>query len=197
MPTRFFIPALMAIAVLFAWALDRVARRRLFLAIAAAAVAFELWPVPRVVASARVPAVYSRIAADPDDVTVLEIPFGIWDGTSQRGFANIATAYYQTTHEKRRAGGYLSRVPRVRLREQLSYPSVRLLTQLSAGEGVEPNLAEAAREDAAYFVRRANLRYVIIDRRLASPELRATAVDILRLQLVETADGLELYRTGF
>jgi hypothetical protein len=195
-PTRFLVPALMAFAVLFAWSLDRVARRRAVAGAVAAALAFELLPVPRVAAGARVPALYSTIAADPDDVSVLEIPFGIWDGTSQHGFPNIAATYYQTTHQKRTVGGYLSRVPPSRVRDHLRFPTLRLLTVMSEGKPVEPNLAEAAREDARYFIEQARVRYVVIDPRLASAELRKSAIEVLQLRLVESEDGLELYQTA-
>lgn len=194
-PARFAIPMLIAVALLFAWAMERVTRRRLTAGIVAAALAFELLPVPRATASARVPGIYDTIAADRDDVTVLEIPFGIWDGTSHSGFPNIATMYYQTRHQKRLVGGYLSRVPRARIRSQLSYPTLRMLALLSEGKPADGNLAEAAREDAAYFRQHARIRYVVIDPRLASPELRAAAIDLLQLRAVTSADGLELYRT--
>ncbi len=196
-PGRFAIPMLIAIAVLFAWALQRIAARPRTVAIVAIAIACELLPVPRVTGNASVPPLYSTIAADPDDVSVLELPFGIWDGRSRVGFANVATQYYQTTHGKRLIGGYLSRVPRARVRAHLQFPTLRLLAQLSEAQAaIAPNLSEAAREDAPYFAQQARLRYVVIDTRIASRELRRTAIDLLKLQLVQTDGMLELYRTG-
>jgi hypothetical protein len=194
-PTRFAIPMLLAIAVLFAWALNHVARRRASVGVVAALLALELLPVPRLTASARVPSVYSTIAADPDDVSVLEVPFGIWDGTSQAGFTNIATMYYQTRHEKRLVGGYLSRVPPDRVRRLLSFPTLGLLAELSAGRPAEAPLFEAARLDARSLVRDARVRYVVVDPSLASSQLRSAAIEIVGLRHVQTADGLELYRT--
>jgi hypothetical protein len=176
--------------------MERVGRGRFAVGVVAAALAVELLPVPRVTASARVPAIYETIAADPGDITVLEIPFGIWDGTSQTGFPNIAKMYYQTRHEKRLVGGYLSRVPRRRVRDQLSYPTLRVLTLLSERKPVDATLLEAAREDAGYFLQQGKIRYVVVNPRLASPQLRAAAIDLLDLRLVEAADGLELYRTS-
>jgi hypothetical protein len=196
-PARFAIPMLIAVSLVFAWALERIAARRRTVGIVAFALAVELLPVPRTTASAVVPAVYSTVASDPDDVSVLELPFGIWDGRSQVGFPNVATQYYQGTHGKRLIGGYLSRVPRRRVRDHLQFPTLRLLTQLSAREpAVDPNLADAAREDAAYFVQQAKLRYVVIDTRLASSALRQTAIDLLKLRLLQSDGMLELYRTG-
>jgi hypothetical protein len=196
-PARFAIPMLIGVAVLFAWALERLARRPRTIALVAVLLAIELLPVPRLTASAAVPTVYATIAADPDDVSVLELPFGIWDGTSQVGFANTATMYYQTTHQKRLIGGYLSRVPRRRIREQMQFPTLRLLTVLSERDGVaDANLSEAAREDASYFVQQAKLRYVIVDTRLASPQLRQSAIQLLALRFVQSDGAIELYRVS-
>jgi hypothetical protein len=104
--------------------------------------------------------------------------------------------YYQTRHEKRLVGGYLSRVPRRRVLGQLSYPTLRVLTLLSERKPVDATLLEAAREDAEYFMQQGRIRYVVVNPGLASPELRAAAIDLLDLRLVEAADGLELYRTS-
>lgn len=194
-PTRFAIPMLMAISVVFAWALDRLSARPRIVAIVALVMLVELFPVPRMMATAAVPAVYSTIASDRDDVSVLELPFGIWDGTEQLGFANTATQYYQATHQKRLIGGYLSRVPRRRIRDHMQFPTLRLLTTLSRPDGlVDSNLTDAAREDATYFVQQSKLRYVVIDTRLASPQLRQAAVRLLALRLIETDGAFELYR---
>ncbi|MGE5815351.1 MAG: hypothetical protein ACM36C_12755, partial [Acidobacteriota bacterium] len=194
-PTRFAIPMLMALSVVFAWALDRLSARPRTVAIVALVMLVELLPVPRATATAAVPAVYSTIASDRDDVSVLELPFGIWDGTEQVGFPNTATQYYQATHQKRLIGGYLSRVPRRRIGDLMQFPTLRLLTTLSRPDGVvDPNLTDAAREDATYFVQQSKLRYVVIDTRLASPQLRKAAVRLLALRLIETDGPIELYR---
>jgi hypothetical protein len=186
---------LIAISVLFAWALERLAARPRTIVVVALAMALELLPVPRITATAAVPGIYATIAADRDDVSVLELPFGIWDGTSQEGFANTATQYYQTTHEKRLIGGYLSRVPRRRIRTHMQFPTLRLLTTLSGPNGqVDSNLAEAAHEDAAYFVQQTKLRYVVVDNRLASPQLRDAAIQLLSLRLIQSDGPIALYR---
>jgi hypothetical protein len=194
MPGRFLIPALIAFAVLFAWALEHVGRRRAVTVGVAALLAFELLPVPRITASAHVPDVYLTIAADPRDGSVLEIPLGIWDGTSQTGFPNTATQFFQTTHGKRLFGGYLSRVPRHLLRRQLSYPAIETVIRLSEGQVVDEELMYAAREDAPRLAREASLLYVVIDPRLATPGAREWVIDLFALDLVMAADGRELYR---
>ena len=194
-PARFAIPMLMVVSVLFAWALDRLSIRPRSLAVVALLLACELLSVPRVTATAAVPAIYGTIASDPDDVSVLELPFGIWDGTQQLGFANTATQYYQAAHQKRLIGGYLSRVPRRRIREQMQFPTLRLLTTLSQPDGnADANLQEAAQEDAGYFVQQSKLRYVVIDTRFASPALRDAAIRLLALRFVGSDGPLQLYR---
>jgi hypothetical protein len=103
--------------------------------------------------------------------------------------------YYQATHQKRLIGGYLSRIPRRRLREHMQFPTLRLLTTLSGPEGqVDQNLAGAAEEDATYFVQQSKLRYVVIDTNLASPQLRNAAIRLLSLHLIQTDGAFELYR---
>lgn len=194
-PGRFLIPALIAFAVLFAWAMDAMSRRRLVSLAIAGALSFELLPVPRQTASAKVPDVYTTIASDARDGSVLEVPLGIWDGRSQIGYANTATQYYQTTHGKRLFGGYLSRVPGRLIRRQLSYPSLEAVIWLSEGRNLDPERLEAARQDAPALARDAVLLYVVIDPALIQPAARETVIELFELEPVRTADGLELYRS--
>ena len=114
-PARFSVVMMMGVAVLAALAIDRIlawnpGRRRLVLGVLGAVLLFELLPAPRVLHSAVPPAIYARIASDPRDVRVLELPFGIRDGLSSAGNFSAASQFYQTFHEKSLIGGYLSRV---------------------------------------------------------------------------------------
>ena len=75
---------------------------------------FELLPSPRPLYSAEIPRIYRYIAEVPGDVRVLELPSGIRDGTQSVGNFTARTQFFQTAHEKRLIGGYLSRVSRRR-----------------------------------------------------------------------------------
>jgi hypothetical protein len=201
MPGRLAIVVTLAVAVLCAAALARLLstsrRPGLTLSVVTAALLVELSPLPRVVYPAEIPEVYAVVARDPGDVAVLEIPFGVRGGLSTVGDFSPASQFYQTVHQKRLLGAYLSRVPARVLREQMSYPTLRLLARLSEGGTVEPNLREAAREDVRYLLDRARIAYVVIDANRASTELRETAIEILGLEALDRADGLELYRPNF
>jgi hypothetical protein len=83
----------------------------------------ELTPVPRALYSAEVPAIFRYVAsASPGSSRVLNLPFGVRDGTSSEGDFNAQAQYFQTAHGRRLIGGYLSRVSRRRRAEIRSNP---------------------------------------------------------------------------
>jgi hypothetical protein len=198
MPSRMAIVAMMGLSVLVAGALVALAtrfpvRRRLILSGAAAALAFELLPVPRTLYSAEIPEIYQVIRDDPRPVRVLELPTGIRDGLSSVGNFSALTMFHQTFHEKGLLGGYLSRVPR-RVREiHADSPVMRALLTLSAGEP----LSEQARADAHAqirpFLRQARIGYVILHTDAISPEFRDFAHELFPLSLLKADDQRELH----
>jgi hypothetical protein len=119
-PTRLWIVVMLALAALFALALRSLteretSRRAVVLGVVGLALLFELLPTQRVLALATVPRIYDHIAADPRDVRVVGLPFGIRDGASSVGNFSALAQFYQTHHEKRLIGGYLSRVSKRRV----------------------------------------------------------------------------------
>src|SRR5262249_14739324 len=81
-PARFAVVVMLLLSALFALALGELmrrhpARRGLITAGVAAGLLFELAPVPRPLYSAEIPRVFHRIASDPRDVRVLELPTGL------------------------------------------------------------------------------------------------------------------------
>jgi hypothetical protein len=199
MPARLAIVAMLGFSVVFAqalaWLRARSARPALLLTAVAAALVFELAPAPRLLYPADIPEVYRTIAADPADVAVLQLPFGIRDGTTSIGQFNTAYQFYQTQHQKRLVGGYLSRVPlRLIARERRQFPVLDALVLLSEGQApAAQRLAEAASRGPA-FVERAGLGYVVVDRSRASRDLVDFAIGALRLEKVQESFPFELYR---
>jgi hypothetical protein len=189
-PSRFAVVAALGCSLLFAFALDalrhRFARARWRSAAAAAlalALAFELDSVPRRIYPAAVPDVYARVTAKGDDESgrLLDLPVGIHDGTSPIGRFDAASLYFQTEHERPMIGAYLSRVsPRVK-EEHLRSPMFEALFALSEGRDIPEALAREAVASRDEFLRRACIRFVVVDKRQASAALRAFAVDALRL----------------
>lgn len=196
-PTRFAIVTMLGFAVLFAVALRGLAlrapqHRALLLVVVAAVLGFELAPLPRRLYAADMPAIYSRIAADPCPVRVLELPFGLRDGTRSVGDFSTRAQFHQTFHGKPLLGGYVSRISERRVEAYRRFPVISALITLSEGSALAPEAAERARRAAPLFLRRARVGFVVIDRSRASRKLRRFAVEILGLIRVDRQWPYEL-----
>jgi hypothetical protein len=125
--------------------------------------------------------VYGMIAGDEEVGRVLELPTGIRDGTSSIGNFNPASEYFQTRHRRPVIGGYLSRVSRSHKAMHRRDPMLRALFALSEGRALPAEDLEAARSSRDAFLRRACIKYVVVDKAQASVALRIFAVDSLGL----------------
>ncbi len=190
-PARFAIVAVLGLSILSAFALEawlsNGPRRRTVLAgILGLLVAGEVLPIPRTLYSAETPDVYRLITAnDGEQGRLLELPTGIRDGTSSVGDFNASSQFFQTRHGRPLIGGYLSRVSQWRKRENRRAPMLRALHTLSEHAGpLSGELEEAARDSRDMFLARSCIKYVIVNKRRASAELRAFAEDALDLTLI-------------
>ncbi|MBM3779013.1 MAG: hypothetical protein FJW23_12410 [Acidimicrobiia bacterium] len=198
-PARFSIVVALVLAVLFAMALRWLADRRpsarpALLAVVAALLCFELVPIPRTLYSAAIPRLYAHVAAEPADVRVLELPFGIRDGTSSIGNFTARSQFFQTFHGKALVGGYLSRVSKRRIRSLQADPMLGALIALSENRTLDPALERQLLADGARFATEARLGFVVIDRARASPALARFAIRALRLSRLDADGPLELYQ---
>jgi hypothetical protein len=198
-PARFSVVMMLAVAVLFAAALEWFGRtyprwRPLALGVVATFLLGELLPAPMTLHSAAVPRFYQRVAAAPDDVRVLELPTGIRDGTSSVGNFSARSQFFQTAHGKPLIGGYLSRVAGESVSEIRRIDMVDALIVLSEGGTVAPEREAALVASGPMFVHDAHLGFVIVDRKRSSPALIDFAVHALRLQRVESDGDFELYQ---
>ena len=114
-PARLSIVVVLGVSVLFASALHHLGhrwpqRRHLLLSGIAIVMLFELLPATRPLYSAAVPAFYARIAQDPGDATLLELPVGVRDGTSSVGNFTARSQFFQTVHGKPLIGGIVPRI---------------------------------------------------------------------------------------
>jgi hypothetical protein len=199
-PARFAIVMMLAGAVMFAAALDWLgrrypARRRAMLATVGVLLAFELLPAPRALHSAAVPPLYRHVAAAPPGVVLLELPYGVRDGTYSVGNFTARTQFYQTAHGKPIRGGYLSRVSRRRLDEVRADPVRQALAALSENRDLTPTQEAALMRGGPAFIRGGNIGFVVIDRDHASRELQGLAIKAFRLRHIETNGPLSLYAT--
>ena len=199
-PSRFSVVMMLAVAVVFAtalcWLVQRwPARRRSILVGVWALLVFELFPAPRPLYSAAIPDFYRHVVAPaPADARVLELPFGVRDGTKSAGNFSARTQFFQTAHGKRLIGGYLSRVSLRRISEIRSDGMLDALIWLSEGRTLDPSRQRELIETGPEFARRATVGFVVIDRERTPEALRDFAVRAFRLQLVEVDGIFELYR---
>jgi hypothetical protein len=199
MPTRLTIVVMMGVSMLLAFAIRdlRARARRPWLVVGAIAalLVFELLPAPRTLNAAVVPMVYRLVADDPRPVRVLTLPFGLKDGLRSRGNYSASSQFYQTVHEKRLVGGYISRLPHDSIERYRGNSTLRVLMRMSEGTEVEPELHDRGLARAGRTMDRLQIGYVVIDLNRCSPELIAFAKKAFHLSPVAGAEGLELYRT--
>ena len=198
-PTRFSIVAALGLAILFAGALAALGRRyprqrRLVVATVGIILIAELLPAPRTLYSASVPAFYHTIAADPRPVRVLQLPFGVRDGTFTAGDFSAKYLFYQTVHGKRLIGGYLSRISQTRVRDmRRAQPTLDALVMMSEGAFLSPPHAAWIRSRGQGFISRANIGYVVVDLARTPPHLVEFVISAWDLERVAEDDGMILY----
>ena len=197
-PTRFSIVAALGLAILFAGALaaigKRYPRQRSVIAVGLGVLlAFELAPIPRTLYSATVPSFYYEIAKDPRPVRVLELPFGVRDGTFTAGNFSAKYLFYQTVHGKRLIGGYLSRISQRRIRDIRSQPTLNALMIMSEGKRLSAPHAAWIRSRGPGFIERANVGYVVVDEALTPPHLHAFVIEAWNLIEVARDAGMVMY----
>lgn len=198
-PARFAVVLTLVFAVLVASALawlgrQAPARRRLLIASVGLLLCAELWPAPRPMFSAAIPRLYATVAAEPGDIRVLQLPFGVRDGTSSVGNFSARSMYFQTSHEKSLIGGYLSRVSNRRRSEVRSDDTLDALIVLSEGGRLGPDREARLYEAGPAFVRRARLGFVVIDRAYVPDAFAELVIRAFHLELVEREGLFELYR---
>lgn len=198
MPGRMAIVATMAVAVVFAGALNawtrRVPRRRGWILVGVAALLWiDLMPAPTPLFAANIPAIYTRVAADPRPISVLDLPTGVRDGLSSLGDFSAHSQFFQIVHGKRIVGGYLSRTTPQRRGSYMSDPVLGPLMDFSEGRPVSRERWELARAAAPAFVQNIQLGYVVINHRRTSAELSRFAMEVLQLAAVESDADQSLY----
>lgn len=197
-PTRFAIVAMLGFAVLFAFALRELlarvmpARRAVLLGALSALLVFELAPFPVALHAAAVPPLFQEVAADPCGVSVLDIPFGLRDGTRSVGDWSALAQFHQTFHGKPLVGGYLSRIPQRVVESYRRFPFTNALIELSEELSLTPEAAAPARMAAPAFMQRTRLGFVVIDRSRTSRRLRRFAIDTLGLEPIDQQWPYEL-----
>jgi len=107
-------------------------------------------------------AVYQKVAEDPRDVTLLEVPFGVDTGYTLFGHGH-QLIYYQPIHKKRIPSGALSRMP---LTTVDFFRSFNLFSAMAGRADIDP----VAMDELSQLVEQWNIGYVFVHRDLLSQE---------------------------
>ncbi len=217
-PNRFSVVLMLAIAVLAAfgayWLLTRLAggrgrgaRARTIAAAActvllSALLLFERWSVPLPLTDARVPEVYDRLAADPDDYAILQLPLGWRNSFGVQGAEDTRTQYFQTVHHKRLLSGNISRNPAYKFDYFAGIPVLESLITLETYGEVDAARRASDRATAGEMLSFYDIRYVVvapgIEGRPPYVDTRAAAVayveEVLPVKKVYDKDGWLLYQ---
>ena len=216
-PNRFSVVLMLALAVLAAfgahWLLRRLAARRptapgrralpaLAFLLLAALLLFDGWSVPLPLTDARVPEVYDRLAADPDDYAILQLPLGWRNSFGVQGAESTQTQYYQSVHHKRLLSGNISRSPAFKFDYFARVPLLESLIALQTYGTVDAERRASDRASAADTLAFYDVRYVVVapgvPGRPPYVDTRAAAVayleEVLPLEPLYDKDGWLLYQ---
>lgn len=169
-----------------------------------AAILFEHLALPAPLSDARIPAIYTQIAADPRPVSLLQLPLGWRNSFGTWGPEQTQLQYFQTGHGKPMLGGNISRAPDFKMDYFKRIPFFQTLRNVQVNEPVDPALLEAAKAQAADLMYLYNTGYVLLyppipqrkpyeDTWQAAWAL-AKATLPLEAEPFWTGDGIEAYR---
>jgi hypothetical protein len=190
-PGRAMVMVYLAVSVLIALTLARAGIRRPLVRLIGLIVLLDFLPAPVPLLAIDRPALYAELAAFPAGA-VLDLPFGIRDGFGETGALDHRTLYYQTIHGKPIAGGFVARMaPSLQARVEAS-PFMRALIDLSSGHGLADEAGRTAGAEARQTLATRGIRFVVVNVRTASPEMRAF-VSQMPLRLLSRDEERELY----
>ena len=193
-PGRAIVVVYLAVALLLAFALASrpIARRRGTAALIGLAIVAEFIAIPLPLTPLDRPPFYARLAAMPAGA-VIDVPLGLRDGFGEEGALDHRTLYYQTIHGKPIAGGFVARLPQSVKAQYQDAPLLRMLLALSSGAEVSDTDLAAARTTGESFARQHDLRYVVVNRRLASAALQAFIASLPWLRTADQDNERQLY----
>ncbi|MBN1139208.1 MAG: hypothetical protein JXM73_21700 [Anaerolineae bacterium] len=219
-PNRFSAVLMLALAILVAfaayWILSWAATRRrattqgrpygviVCCVLIAAPLLFEHWSVPLPLTDSRIPAVYDQVAADPDDLTILQLPLGWRNSFGQLGAEDTRNQYHQVYHQKRLLAGNTSRNTPFKFDYYEQAPIVSSIIALESYGQVDADRRAADRASADEFLWYYNIRYVIVsppvpDRPPYTDTYTATLAyveEVLPMSKIYDQDGWRLYRVN-
>ena len=151
----------------------------------------------------RIPAIYEKLAAEPGDFAVLELPTGWRNGARVLGKSDVLIMmqqWYQTAHGKRRLGGNTSRNPAYKFQYFSETPVLAdLIALMNADQShlaptLEANyatIADEVRQSAPALFDLLGIRYVTLHVEKAPPLLVKLVDEALPVHLIDEWRGLD------
>jgi len=133
--------------------------------------------------SPAIPAWYQKLAEEPDDFAILDLPVDLV-------VANNHYMFYQTTHGKPLVEGRISRPPKKAFTFLESTP---FLEKLSKRNEMDPDLYDVTHQLTT--LSDAGVRYLVMHKKFASSEQLANWQDWLTFEPFYQDDELIVYRT--
>lgn len=156
-PSRWDVLLMISLAILSGYSLNYIFNRysdkkyavNIILILVSCFIIFEYLSIPFLMSDTKIPEFYENISIDHDDYAILEVPI--------LGYAD--SMYYQTVHQKKLVGGYVSRIPYDAI-EFLTYtPLIRdLLNLYPTKDIIEQNVSEIGPSIFNYY----NIKYIIL-----------------------------------
>ena len=192
-PGRAIVVVSLAAAVLAAMAIasSREAGRRRAIGVAAMALVtlLDYLPAPFPVVQVDRPAIYETLRDRPEQGALLELPVGIRDSFTSRGFLDHRALAYQIIHRRPIVGGVVSRMSPSIVADYEADPLIDGLLALSGRQ--DPSKPLPVGPAAASLLATNGIAFVMVNRELASPEL----LEYVQLQLPLTLIATEGERT--
>jgi hypothetical protein len=174
-PWRAMIVMYLALALIAAVGFERLAsggrRRRALAWVLAIACVIELTPATPETYAPVVPPVYGVLRGVAGAGAVCELPFGLHDGFGEVGQFDTQVLLNQFVHERPSVGGYLSRLPPRLVADYGRLPVLGTLLRLSGGLAIDDRERTVDRKESARQRAAEGVRFVVLNRDIASPEL--------------------------
>ena len=198
-PGRAIVLVFLALAVVSAIAVADMRRRSRRWSTGAAAallaaIVFDYLAAPFPLHRLDRPALYKTLAGVEGQGTLLELPLGVADAVfGVEGFWDPRLLFYQSIHGRPLVGGAMSRLPRSIAEAHVQAPVIGALLRLSSGAPLTDRDAELPAPAVAAALRRFGVRWVVLNRRHAPPDLIRYVETMLPLRLRERDGMRELY----
>ena len=194
-PGRAMVVVTLAVAVLGAIAIarspDTSRRRWIGVASMALLIVMDYLPAPFPVVAVDRPAIYETLRDRPEPGTLLELPVGIRDSFTNRGFLDHRALAYQIIHRRPIVGGVVSRMSPSIVAAYADDPLIDGLLDLSGRQ--TPAKPLPRRPAAAELLAKNGIAFVMLNRELASSELLEYVELQLPLVFIATEGQRTLY----